>query len=698
MSFFKGKGKKKYNYNKENNNNSSVIIDIDNTEKMEITDEDEIKTDNNITNEEEKINLVIETDKKFICAFVGLPSSGKSTLINSLIGKRILQSGICRTTTELNTLTDNVIKDDDGNEFIAMDLPGICDGNADKQDDITFNDLTYENITNANMVYFVSDISKAFITTHEIDEYFKIKKILADSHNKTGTIHSIAIILSKCDFDSSKTPQKYANPVNNTNTNTNAKNKKKQTVEIIDDDEETDLYDLLENVRRKLPDEDIYLFNAFGRIMHSPYSTDNIKTFIQKKNIVATRHNIGFSITKYYANIWKKQEVKYIEKFNYYYGEYESSVLPYESTKLDNVVDSFMKINKINRYEHFINMIFKNSSSYETAPNYKFYDFYEKVSPSFQIYKSITSKYLLMFKIGIINTKNILLLGNKDNSKIINKIANETTNEKNTLLEEISLYMEDITEDDKEYIFNRIIFRQNIFENEHNAIIFLTEFYEKYGGFANYNFKQSFNKFIYEATVREFNKFYSLMIKYCETYENVELPKLQYDEITKYLYRCVCGSVKGHETQADGRKYWYENTTQSEPNTRCKTCNAEIIIENESDEILQHEKLYVDIDKYFIDIERMVSDNKYILYNKLQLIHGIKNKCEDICYGNNIYEFKKYKMKITNGNDIITKIIKNHSKFTYICSIFYNKLIKERNIKDINKLNYIFTSINELIL
>ena len=53
---------------------------------------------------------------EFTIAFIGLPSSGKSSIINSLIGKRILESGICRTTTEYNLL-DNIIDDDDNNKF-----------------------------------------------------------------------------------------------------------------------------------------------------------------------------------------------------------------------------------------------------------------------------------------------------------------------------------------------------------------------------------------------------------------------------------------------------------------------------------------------------------------------------------------------------------------------------------------------------
>ena len=47
----------------------------------------------------------------FTIAFIGLPSSRKSSIINSLIDKRILESGICRTTTEYNLL-DHIIEDD----------------------------------------------------------------------------------------------------------------------------------------------------------------------------------------------------------------------------------------------------------------------------------------------------------------------------------------------------------------------------------------------------------------------------------------------------------------------------------------------------------------------------------------------------------------------------------------------------------
>ena len=87
----------------------------------------------------------------YIVAFCGLPSSGKSTLINSLIGERLLHSGVCRTTTNVNTLEDEIITDDNGNKFIAIDLPGICDS---EENDKKFNEMTEVNITNANLIFF----------------------------------------------------------------------------------------------------------------------------------------------------------------------------------------------------------------------------------------------------------------------------------------------------------------------------------------------------------------------------------------------------------------------------------------------------------------------------------------------------------------------------------------------------------------
>ena len=73
---------------------------------------------------------------------IGLVSTGKSTIINSLIGKRLLQSGVLQTTTHVSLIGHNKIFDildehfyledvklvsDDGYKFNIVDFIGISD-------------------------------------------------------------------------------------------------------------------------------------------------------------------------------------------------------------------------------------------------------------------------------------------------------------------------------------------------------------------------------------------------------------------------------------------------------------------------------------------------------------------------------------------------------------------------------------------
>lgn len=232
---------------------------------------------------------------------VGLPSAGKSSIINSLLGKRLAQSGVSRTTLEAKLYEK--LQSDDNVNFNIYDLPGIADI-EDK--DNNFDKVIFETIRKCNIVIWVSDIIKSFITNHELKEFTKIQNYINELATKEGISIQLLIMLSKVDkileagighdddFESCCENQQVSND------------------EIVDD-EETTVIDIYEKVKTKFADIDILCFNAHGRAYHHPNTTPNLKNFVKQYNPVNI--NTGFNIRKYYDNIPNRNDDTKIKYF-----------------------------------------------------------------------------------------------------------------------------------------------------------------------------------------------------------------------------------------------------------------------------------------------------------------------------------------------------------------------------------------------
>ena len=237
----------------------------------------------------------------YTVAFVGLPSSGKSTIINSLVHKRLADTGICRTTTEYKIISKKVT-DDDGNTFAVMDLPGMCD--SEEVDDTKFHDMTYQHITDANLIFWVSDVSKAFITTHEVTEFNKLQAHLAAQSAESGKLYDICIILSKCaekcDGNPDTIPDQSSADTPNSAINTTDSNSDSDTEEITRPCEHTGIGDIVNKVRSKFAAIPIKIFNAYGRCYHHPKSSPNLQRFIKSQSgAPPSNNNTEFSITEF---------------------------------------------------------------------------------------------------------------------------------------------------------------------------------------------------------------------------------------------------------------------------------------------------------------------------------------------------------------------------------------------------------------
>lgn len=527
---------------------------------------------------------------QYIVAFCGLPSSGKSTLINSLIGERILQTGVSRTTTEHKILPE--ITDDDNNKFTAIDLPGICDS---EEKDTKFDELTEDNIKKANLICFVSDVNKAFITTHEMNEFIKLKNIVKKIQEEEGKIYDVVVILTKCDYEENMNNKNIKTKIVLSNFITHYKYGK----EISDSDEDTDLGDLIKTVKEKLPNQEIMLFNAFGRINYFDDFSDQLKKIVKKSKVVPSNNNIKFSISKFCKNIKSRQEESYADKFCE-----KIDMFLEDKIQINKVIESFYNMNNDNQYY----MIKKYSEHDEkTKINFKIYVFIETILEKTNFYnrdKSHFAAFRFNYTTEILNDSLLLKMQN---------LKCDFTNE--TIWEAIVDSFNCLDWKLKYAIINKVIFESCIFKKHQDATIFLKKCFMQSGGYEKYNFKNKFNDFILSCEKSDFEKFYNIMMPFCVP-TTIQKPQITQTINVEKFYK----------------SFSFDNNIQN----------------------LIH--------GYLGKLERQINDQNYILYNKIQILYNLFMNPATFYNSTNIeYHYKNNKLKgntiieskILNSNEFL---------------------------------------------
>jgi hypothetical protein len=216
-----------------------------------------------------------EEEPAILVGLMGLPSAGKSTAVNALIGMRVRQSGVCRTTNDVFLVARerrervfralgldalglgalgsarHELTSDDGVAFDVLDFPGVAD--SEETDASPFDAC----VAQCDVICWVSDIRTSFMTVHETAEFKRARDALEASATKTGRLYQYCIVLTKYDFDDTSVPRA---PV------------RVERGEIAEPEEETTVTDCLARVRRLFPDTRICKFNAFGRIAYGQAS------------------------------------------------------------------------------------------------------------------------------------------------------------------------------------------------------------------------------------------------------------------------------------------------------------------------------------------------------------------------------------------------------------------------------------------
>jgi GTPase SAR1 family protein len=240
-------------------------------------------------------------------ALCGLPSSGKSSLINSLVGRRVAETGMMRTTIEPKLYSDLI--SDDGYSYEIYDLPGINDV-EDKTG--SFDNITYDIIEEVDCILWVSDIKSAFLTAHETTEFTKIRDHLRKVSLNTGKCYHIGIVLSKCNINI------YADINDNINDNINETSDVNNSydfsrinigitsdhleVEIFEDEitagnEETGITEIINKITKLFPNVNIDYFNAYGRCSYKKTSA-TLLSLVRKMSgsLYISEYNIDFNL------------------------------------------------------------------------------------------------------------------------------------------------------------------------------------------------------------------------------------------------------------------------------------------------------------------------------------------------------------------------------------------------------------------
>ena len=451
-----------------------------------------------------------------IVAFCGLPSSGKSSLINSLIGKRILQAGVCRTTKEPALLTGHPIIDDDKCKFVALDLPGICD--SEEKESNVFNDMTRSEIVKASVIFFVSDVHKAFMTTHEVSEYKKLKKYLEDLREDTGKLYYLAIILSKCDVEDVSKEKKIKKE----------KSKTKYLEEISDPEEDTDLRDLIEGVKEKMKGNDIILFNSFGRINKDSNAGPELKEWIKKRSGYISCYNTQFTIKKYYENYDQKQEISYYDTFSRKNIQYDGCNTNDIAPITNKLVDIYTKLTNRNKTKLILSL------TSGTAINFRRLLLISKLLEKNANIHTENHDAINLYKfnhcVHMINNNNLLL-------KQYNYFKNYTSDEVlNELIPNAFLHLSTNTQ---KIIISKIIYGDGLLMSDGNCARFLNLTFFQSGGFVKYEFKKTFNEFITNTTDRiKFMITYNRLSYFC----NYKLKN--FDTNTPSVLNCSANEIK----------------------------------------------------------------------------------------------------------------------------------------------------------
>lgn len=140
--------------------------------------------------------LEISRQEKFVYLLVGRTGVGKSSTINTLMGKQVAATSRRKPTTMDVTFHDNEIN---GVSFTVIDTPGLCDDVIEEGNDYKYIELIRSKVKNIDLIWFITPIYETRIRRDELDGI----RIITEAFGAEIWKHSIIVFTfaDKADTD-----------------------------------------------------------------------------------------------------------------------------------------------------------------------------------------------------------------------------------------------------------------------------------------------------------------------------------------------------------------------------------------------------------------------------------------------------------------------------------------------------------------
>jgi GTP-binding protein EngB required for normal cell division len=246
-----------------------------------------------------------DSDELPIVAFAGYSSAGKSTIINSINGKFVLDVGVARTTLQpqlvgpsdifhkanpdpnINAFYHANPVSDDKVPFTMLDLPGISDA-ENRGEERNFDEITDAYVLMSDVVCWVSAMPDAFQRQYELDDFQRLRDLVRQQQENTGVFIQMCIVLSKYN--------QYDRDIAPSVRKSNGPPQRNEDGEIIRKGEHSNAQDCYERVQKLFPDVPIMKFNAFGRILHRDNISAALIQQVKDKGESANNINTCFNL------------------------------------------------------------------------------------------------------------------------------------------------------------------------------------------------------------------------------------------------------------------------------------------------------------------------------------------------------------------------------------------------------------------